>query len=247
MLREFLSNLANAFRSKLGTTDTINAQDFSDKVDEVYDKGYEDYRKIVWDSLQRGGNRTLYGNLFRQGSATTESFRPIYDIKPTDMATMFMENNGTLDLVEALEKSGVVIDTSNCTNIGLAFYGATVTRIPTLDLSKCTLNDRAFENRATKTIIKLIFSETTKFINMFNNTPALENLTVDGIISNNGFNVSTCTKLTHDSLMSIINTLADKTTDTSGTNWVCTLGSTNLAKLSDAEKAIATQKGWTLA
>ena len=50
------------------------------------------------------------------------------------------------------------------------------------------------------------------------------------------------TALTHDSLMSIINNLATVTT-----TQTLTLGSTNLAKLTDAEKAIATNKGWILA
>ena len=50
------------------------------------------------------------------------------------------------------------------------------------------------------------------------------------------------TALTHDSLMSIINNLATVTT-----TQTLTLGSTNLAKLSSEEKAIATNKGWTLA
>ena len=49
--------------------------------------------------------------------------------------------------------------------------------------------------------------------------------------------------LTHDSLMNIINKAADVTTSPA----TLTLGSTNLAKLSDEEKAIATAKGWTLA
>lgn len=49
-------------------------------------------------------------------------------------------------------------------------------------------------------------------------------------------------QLTHDSLMSIINNLAE----VSSTKTL-TLGSTNLAKLTDDEKAIATNKGWTLA
>jgi surface protein len=53
---------------------------------------------------------------------------------------------------------------------------------------------------------------------------------------------SSCTKLTHDSLMSIINNLATVTSTIT-----LTLGSTNLAKLTSAEKAIATNKGWTLA
>jgi hypothetical protein len=39
MLREYLSNIADKFRTHLDTTESINAQDFVDKIDEVYDKG----------------------------------------------------------------------------------------------------------------------------------------------------------------------------------------------------------------
>ena len=49
-------------------------------------------------------------------------------------------------------------------------------------------------------------------------------------------------KLTHDSLMVIINGLQTVTT-----NQKLTLGTANLAKLTDAEKKVATDKGWTLA
>jgi surface protein len=51
-----------------------------------------------------------------------------------------------------------------------------------------------------------------------------------------------CTALSHDSLMSIINNLIAVSTTK-----VLELGATNLAKLSDEEIAIATNKGWTLA
>lgn len=50
-----------------------------------------------------------------------------------------------------------------------------------------------------------------------------------------------CTNLTHDSLMIIINGLQTVTGKT------LTLGTENIAKLTDAEKQIATDKGWTLA
>lgn len=49
-------------------------------------------------------------------------------------------------------------------------------------------------------------------------------------------------RLTHDSIMAIINKAADVTASPK----TLTLGSTNLAKLTDEEKAIATGKGWTL-
>ena len=49
--------------------------------------------------------------------------------------------------------------------------------------------------------------------------------------------------LTHDSIMNVINKAADVT----ASPVTLTLGSDNLTKLSDEEKAIATGKGWTLA
>lgn len=65
-------------------------------------------------------------------------------------------------------------------------------------------------------------------------------------------NLSSCTKLTHDSLMSVINNLYDLnlTYDVANDGTLYTqqliLGSTNLAKLTSSEIAIATNKGWTV-
>ena len=56
------------------------------------------------------------------------------------------------------------------------------------------------------------------------------------------FDLSPCKKLTHDSIMVVINGLQTVTTTQK-----LTLGTTNLAKLTDEEKKIATDKGWTLA
>ena len=55
-------------------------------------------------------------------------------------------------------------------------------------------------------------------------------------------NLSPCSKLTHDSIMVIINGLQTVTT-----TQTLTLGTENLAKLTEADKKIATDKGWTLA
>ena len=54
--------------------------------------------------------------------------------------------------------------------------------------------------------------------------------------------MSSCRKLTHDSIMVVINGLQTVTTTQK-----LTLGSTNLDKLTEADKKIATDKGWTLA
>ena len=77
---------------------------------------------------------------------------------------------------------------------------------------------------------------------MFLGCSSLENL---GGLTNlkNNLSLKSCSLLTHDSLMNVINEAADVTASPK----TLTLGADNLAKLTDEEKAIATNKGWTLA
>ena len=53
--------------------------------------------------------------------------------------------------------------------------------------------------------------------------------------------------LSVDSLLSFLYGLYDYSTDTSGTSHTLTMGTANLNKLTDTQKAIATEKGWNLA
>ena len=66
---------------------------------------------------------------------------------------------------------------------------------------------------------------------------------IGGVIGlKDNLDLSKCPNLTHDSLMNVINDAADITADPKN----LVLGTTNLNKLTDEEKAIATNKGWTL-
>lgn len=56
------------------------------------------------------------------------------------------------------------------------------------------------------------------------------------------FNISSSTKFTQEALVEILNNLATVTT-----TQTLKMGATNLAKLTDEDKTIATNKGWTLA
>lgn len=58
----------------------------------------------------------------------------------------------------------------------------------------------------------------------------------------NSFNISWSTKMTEQALVNLLNDLA-----TVATTQTLTMGATNLAKLTDTDKTIATNKGWTLA
>lgn len=96
------------------------------------------------------------------------------------------------------------------------------------------------------TIRKLIVEEKTSFVGAFDGCDSLENIVIEGTIGAEGYNFS-WSPLTHDSLMSIINALKDYSEDTSGTDWLVTLGSENIAKLTEDELYIAESKGWRIA
>ena len=74
---------------------------------------------------------------------------------------------------------------------------------------------------------------------MFSNCTSLKSILMTRIKVS--FDISASTKFEESDLVTILNNL-ETVTNTK----TLTMGSTNLAKLSDEEKAIATNKGWTL-
>lgn len=80
MLREFLSRIANAIRTALGTTDTINAQSFPDKISEVYEAGKNNERLKLWNVLQNNGEPRIFQYAFAY-VWTDEIYNPIYDLE----------------------------------------------------------------------------------------------------------------------------------------------------------------------
>lgn len=142
-----------------------------------------------------------------------------------------------------------LIDTSNGTYFNYMFTNCTaLTSIPQLDTSKGRDFSNMFDGcSAVKTIPQIDVSGNRDYYAsityILRGCRALENF--GGLLNAaKSFNISTCTALTHQSLLNILNGLYDLTGSTSQK---LTLGSTNLAKLTDEEKAIATNKNWTLA
>ena len=83
-------------------------------------------------------------------------------------------------------------------------------------------------------------SKVTYFGDAFVNCSSLKAIHMRGMKAS--FNISASTLLTREALLEILNNLGTiESTET------LTIGETNLAKLTDEDKAIATNKGWTLA
>jgi hypothetical protein len=229
-----------------------------------YNKGFEDGGKEsfelgkkaqydeFWDTYQRNGTRKVYYSAFKYWRPA--AFAPKYDLRPTNASSMFesfgaQEFAEKCDLVERLAECGITLDTSQCENLDTMFYSSYMTRIGTIDARGTTksLSGLFYNMYYLETIEKFIIKEdgTTVFTNTtIYSCSKLKNLTIEGVIGTNGLYLSNCKQLTHDSLMSVINALQDKTTDTSGTTWKITLGSDNIAKLTEDELEIIEKKGW---
>ena len=141
----------------------------------------------------------------------------------------------------------MVLDTSKNTVAQNMFSSCTsLTELPKLDFSNASSAYATFSwCIKLHTIEELVLGNSaTTFTSTFNRCDALQNIIITGAIYND-ISFKDSKLLTHESLMSIINALYDY--KDSGKTYTVTLGTENLAKLTDAEKAIATQKGWTLA
>lgn len=214
-------------------------QDF----DDVYEAGKKAQYDEFWDNFQINGTRGYYHYGFASHFGwNATNFKPKYDIVPTQ-ATYIFYGFRQPSLKPFVDDRGIKLDFSQCKGMTYAFMSSELTELGTIDVSSAGTAISGVFQACSKlvTIEKLIMANTNKN-SMFTGCTNLENITIEGVIGNN-FVISDCTKLTHDSLMSIINHLENKTSGT----FTLSIGSTNLAKLSDAEKAIATQKGWTLA
>ena len=136
------------------------------------------------------------------------------------------------------------LDTSKTTSMGSTFYCCEkLTSIPQLNTSNVTNMESTFYR--CKSLISIPKLDASKVIIMdyiFGGCINLE--TIHMINMKVSFNISSSTKFTREALLEIINNCYDLTT--LNRTATLTMGTTNLAKLTDEDKAIATAKGWTL-
>jgi len=187
-----------------------------------YSTGYEAGTKnglpatwdSFWDAFQMNGARVNYELAFSNGW-TKDTFKPKYNIKPTGSSQKtFAKSKIAGDLVKILEDCKVELDTSMCTNLTMFFTATQFTRIGIINLTKSITTYGIFaswEPSYLETIDKLIVSPTNVFDTTFRGCTALKNLTIEGTIAQNGFNMQWSTLLSEASIKSIINALSDTT------------------------------------
>lgn len=152
----------------------------------------------------------------------------------TNMRFMFY-NDGKLRTIPLL-------DTSNVTNMGCMFYSCKeLTTIPQLNTSNVTNMNSMFRDCTHLTTVPALdVSRVTDMSDMFIRCTLLKSILMTHIGANLDIHYST--KFEREDLLVILNNL-----ETVTSSKTLTMGATNLAKLTDEDKAIATNKGWTLA
>lgn len=231
---------------------------YANKVDDVFEAGKKAERDMFWDTFQDYGNRINYQFAFSYKSFNSSNFYPKYDINIVkDGASVFYNMEGEpFSFSQRLIDCGVKLDTSKAVTTARMFTGClAITELPIIDLTGIT--NRHLSTRITDmfrrctnlvTIEKIIVEEDIIFDNCFMYDTALENITIEGTIGQNGFDVQWSTKLSADSLKSIINALSTTTTGltitlptTAQANYEAVYGSGSWATLT------ATRSNWTIA
>ena len=135
-----------------------------------------------------------------------------------------------------------LFDTSKVTNMGSMFSNCpSLTSIPSLDTRNVTNMEFMFVGCSSlRSIPSFDVSEVTRMYYMLRDCSSIETIHMINIGAD--LDISPSTKFTREALLEIIGNL--KTVTTTKT---LTMGDDNLDKLTNEDKAIATNTGWTLA
>ena len=193
---------------------------------------------ISWQQKGAGGGmKAFFDAGGKCGYSKATSFEGIINFSDTsnvtDMSNMFNNCKNILNIP--------LLDTSKVTNMDQTFKGCSdINSIPLFDTSNVTSMEYMFSSCThLKEIPSIDVSKVTNMNYMFNYCYELKKISMRNIGANLDINICSFTR---EALLEIIGNL--KTVTTTKT---LKIGSTNLAKLTDEDKAIATNKGWTLA
>ena len=238
----------------------------------AYGRGDSVYAHVDYGNISFNGRAILRLNMFGASTEEIQSFitklgnlstvnnidtllNGAHKVKSINFTGMQLTNVTTITYAFSSCRSLEAVvwgesDLSGISSIQAIFDGAqsikSISLPGTINLSANNAMYLAFRNCKHVQTIDLSnveFQNNVSFNQTFDGCSSLENLTFkqNAGIANN-ISLSGSTLLTVDSLLSLFNALATVTAART-----CTIGATNLAKLTAEQKAIATDKGWTLA
>lgn len=216
---------------------------YANKVDDVYKAGQKNW----FDNYLSPKTATM--GLFAGYGWNDSTFKPTKDIELTGYSPYTFYYCKVTDLVSRLDECGVKMYCGTLSQLQNAFAYSSITTVPYLDLTNCNQYNYIFNNATNlRTITGIKVSEDKAFSGTFAACTSLVDLIIDGTIGHNGFDIHWSTKLSADSLKSIINALSTTTTGltitlptTAQANYEAVYGSGSWNVLT------ATRSNWTIA
>lgn len=220
-----------------------------------YNAGQKNAYDAFWDAYQQNGNRTDYEYAFAGLGWTSESFKPKYPIAPTAMNQMFNSFKAVTDLTNP---AGVSFDFTKITGgANYAFTSSAITKLPKISCKKNSLGAGYlfYIARSLTTVTELELPDTAMTSSQattqtFAFCTALKNIKITGVIANTGFDLHWSTRLTIESLISILSALSKDSGIAAGKS--ITLPTAAQAKINadttaKAQYDSAIAAGWTIA
>lgn len=179
-------------------------------------------------------NATTIDGLFAYCNKLTNISSQLITPKVTDTSFMFYKCNVLTTAPE--------MNTSNVTDMTKMFYDCNrLTTVPLYDTSKVTsMQEMFYLDYSLETVPAFDCTNVTNMQYIFTGCRNLKSILMTNIGTN--LDISASTRFEREDLVLILNNL--KTVTTTKT---LKMGATNLARLTDEDKLIATNKGWTLA
>lgn len=194
---------------------------------------FRDCANLTTCEISDFSNATNLNGLFAGCRKLKNTASSLTTPKVTDTGFMFYDCN-------ALE-TAPEMNTSNVTDMSKMFYSSSIITVPLYDTSKVKRMEEMFWHCSDlQTVPAFDCSNVTNMNNIFSSCSSLKSILMTNI--GVSLDISASTLFEREDLVLILNNL--KTVTTTKT---LRMGATNLAKLTDSDKAIATDKGWTLA
>lgn len=216
---ETLQGIADAIRSKTGTTEPIRTDAMAEAISDIsgggdrYDEGVAAGKKAeydrFWDAYQQNGERTDYKRAFNGTGWTEDNFFPKYSLAPIDATDMFYNSAIVGDLRDYCE-----LDTSKTTQYTNLFYGSAFTAIGTLELNGAYVGNAVYNMPNVESVELIVFSPAVVYVgsSLMRNCPNLKEVRFGGewkYHNASGLNFSIgLNNLSKTSIESLINVLS---------------------------------------
>ena len=195
----------------MSITDKLNT--IAENEQKVFEAGKTKQEYDWWNTYQNGnsGGMAYAIALFAGHHWNNATFKPKFDICPTNYAQYMFFYNNVIDLDATIQSLGIKFDTSKAKNMGSFFQNYLGKVIPEIDTTNCqTWDSLMFAYASALTTIKKLIVKTNgtqSFTNWFVDCSKLANIVIDGVIGRN-IDFSAC-PLTKDSILSVVEHLSD--------------------------------------